>query len=79
MKLVTGAILFLAAVQAYAQAHLVQFPNHDVASRVLVPGSLVLLVLAVLMFVWGLLTEARSPTNTCSKPADSATLQAPKS
>ena len=78
MKLVTGAILFLAAEQAYAHAHLVQFPNHDVASRVLVPGSLVLLVLAVLMFVWGLLTEARSPTKSCGQPADSAALQAPK-
>lgn len=79
MKLVTGAILFLAAEQAYAHAHLVQFPNHDVASRVLVPGSLVLLVLAVLMFVWGLLTEARSLTKTGGEPADSATMQAPKS
>lgn len=78
MKLVTGAILFLAAEQAYAHAHLVQFPNHDVASRVLVPGSLVLLVLAVLMFVWGLLTEARSPTKSCGQPADSAAVQVPK-
>ena len=69
MKLVSDAILFLAAEQAYAHAHLVQFPNHDVASRVLVPGRLVLLVLAVLMFVWGLLTEARSPSKICRKPA----------
>jgi len=78
MKLVSGAILFLAAEQAYAHAHLVQFPNHDVASRVLVPGSLVLLVLAVLMFVWGLLTEARSLTKTGCAPADSAAIQVPK-
>ena len=67
------------ATASYILGGLKAFPNHDVASRVLVPGSLVLLVLAVLMFVWGLLTEARSPTNTCGKPADRATLQAPKS
>ncbi len=79
MKLVSGAILFLAAEQAYAHAHLVQFPNHDVASRVLVPGSLVLLVLAVLMFVWGLLTEARSPNRTGCGPTDSTTSQVPRS
>ncbi|MBC7819078.1 MAG: hypothetical protein IAG10_19485 [Planctomycetaceae bacterium] len=79
MKLVTGAILFLAAEQAYAHAHLVQFPNHDVASRVLVPGSLVLLVLAVLMFVWGLLTEARSPNQICREHAPATALQSPKS
>ena len=78
MKLVSGAILFLAAEQAYAHAHLVQFPNHDVASRVLVPGSLVLLVLAVLMFAWGLLTEARSPAKTCREPADRAALPTSK-
>ncbi len=78
MKLVSGAILFLAAEQAYAHAHLVQFPNHDVASSVLVPGSLVLLVLAVLMFVWGLLTEARSPALSHRQTADSAAVQVPK-
>jgi hypothetical protein len=79
MKLVSGAILFLASEQAYAHAHLVQFPNHDVASRVLLPGSLVLLVLAILMFVWGLLTEARSSAEACGKPANSVALQAFKS
>ncbi len=78
MKLVSGAILFLAAEQSYAHAHLVQFPNHDVASRVLVPGSLVLLVLAIVMFVWGLLTEARSANGSCRRTADSATAQAPQ-
>lgn len=60
MKLVAGAILLLAAEHAYAHAQLVQFPNHESAAAVLVPGSLVLLILGGLMFVWGLFTEARS-------------------
>jgi hypothetical protein len=60
MKLVAGSVLVLAAEQAYAHAQLVQFPNHESASAVLVPGSLVLLVLGILLLIWGLLTEARS-------------------
>lgn len=59
MKLVSGSLLLLAAEQAFAHAHLVQFPNHDVASRVLIPASLVLTLLGAVLFVWGLLTEAR--------------------
>ena len=60
MKLVAGSVFVLAAEQAYAHAQLVQFPNHESASAVLVPASLVLLVLGMLLFIWGLLTEARS-------------------
>jgi hypothetical protein len=59
MKLLTGAIFVLAAEQAYAQAHLIPFPNHEHAAGVLIPASLVLLVLGVLMLLWGLLTESR--------------------
>jgi len=59
MKLVSGSLLLLAAEQAFAHAHLVQFPNHDVASRVLVPASLILALMGATLFVWGLLTEAR--------------------
>lgn len=60
MKLISGALLLLAAEQAYAHAQLVQFPNHESAAAVLVPGSLVLLVLGGLMIIWGLFTEFRS-------------------
>ena len=60
MKLVAGSVLVLAAEQAYAHAQLVQFPNHESASAVLVPASLVLFVLGMLLVIWGLLTEARS-------------------
>jgi hypothetical protein len=59
MKLVTGAILLLAAEQAYAQAHLIQYPNAS-AADVLLPASLVLLVLGILMTIWGLVTEVRT-------------------
>ncbi len=60
MKLVTGAILLLAAEQAYAHAKLVQFPNHESAAAVLIPASLVMTVLGSLIFIWGIATEARS-------------------
>lgn len=60
MKLVTGAILLLAAEQAYAHAKLVQFPNHESAAAVLIPASLILTVLGSIMFIWGVATEARS-------------------
>ena len=62
MKLVSGALLIVGAEQAYAHAQLTQFPNHESAVAVLIPASLVMLVLGLLMFVWGLLTEARSLT-----------------
>jgi len=59
MKLISGAILLLAAEQAFGHALLVQFPNHDLASRVLVPACMVLLVLGSLLLAWGILTEGR--------------------
>jgi methionine-rich copper-binding protein CopC len=60
MKMVSGALLLLAAEQAFAHAHLVQFPNQDVAARVLLPACIVLLVLGGLLLGWGVLTEART-------------------
>ena len=64
MKLVTGAVLLLAAEHAYAHAQLAQYPNHESASSVLIPASLILLVMGMLMLIWGLLSEARSSTKT---------------
>lgn len=58
MKLLAGAVLLLAAEQAYAHAQLVPFPNHQSAAAVLVPASLVLLVCGTILLIWGLLTEA---------------------
>lgn len=64
MKLVTGALLLLGAEQAYAHAHLVQFPNHDIAAQVLVPASLVFVVLGSILLVWGLFTETGRPASS---------------
>ena len=58
MKLLSGAVLLLAAEQAFAHALLVQFPNHHLASQVLMPACVVLLALGSLLLGWGLLTES---------------------
>lgn len=60
MKLLTGAVFLVGAEQAYAHSLLVQFPNQDSASRILVPASLVMLTLGVLFTLWGLLSEVRA-------------------
>jgi hypothetical protein len=59
MKLVSGALLLLAAEQAFAHSQLVPFPAHDDAAHVLIPASVVFLALGTLLLIWGLLTEAR--------------------
>lgn len=60
MKMVSGALLLFAAEQAFAHSQLVQFPNHDDASRILIPACVVFLVLGALLLAWGLVTEART-------------------
>lgn len=57
MKLVSGSILLLAAEQAFAHAQMTAFPNHDVASRVLIPASVTFLIVGALVFAWGVFTE----------------------
>ncbi len=37
MRMLTGAMLLVGAEQAFAHAHLVQFPNHIEARTVLMP------------------------------------------
>lgn len=59
MKLLSGTILLLAAEQAFAHAQLIQFPNHDDASAVLIPASVVFLILGSILWIWGLLSEIR--------------------
>jgi hypothetical protein len=59
MKMISGALLLIASEQAYAHTQLVQFPNHDAASRTLIPASVVFLALGTLLMVWGLFTESR--------------------
>lgn len=59
MKLLSGTILLLAAEQAFAHAQLVQFPNHDDATAVLIPASVVFVILGSILLIWGLLSEVR--------------------
>ncbi len=71
IKLLSGAILLVGAEQAFAHAQLIQFPNQDAASSILIPASLVLLVLGSLLMIWGLLTDGH--TDARRKPSsDSA-------
>lgn len=60
MKLLSGTIMLLAAEQAFAHAQLTQFPNHEDASAVLIPASVVFLILGSILWVWGVLSEVRS-------------------
>ncbi len=76
MKLLSGAVLLVGAEQAFAHALLVQFPNHESASSVLVPASLVLLTLGSILLIWGLLTETKSTfRQTHSSGADTGAVQ----
>lgn len=59
MKMLSGSVLLLASEQAFAHAQLTQFPNHDDASAVLIPASVVLLGLGSILWIWGLLSEVR--------------------
>lgn len=67
MRMLTGALLLLAAEQAYAHANLVQFPNHVEARSILIPASLLLLGLGTVMLLWGVWTERRK--DSCSSTA----------
>ncbi len=57
MRTVTGAILLLAAEQAYAHSCLIAFPDQEAAGQILIPASLVMLGLGIGFLVWGICTE----------------------
>lgn len=59
MRTVTGAILIVAAEQAFSHSLLIGFPNHVYARDVLVPASLVFAVGGLAFMIWGVLTDAR--------------------
>ena len=71
MKLVTGSILLLAAVQAYAHANSIPFPNQQHASETLIPASLVLVVLGVVYLIWGTVTAVRGGSAQAQSSASS--------
>ncbi|MDP6468783.1 MAG: hypothetical protein QF918_13630 [Pirellulaceae bacterium] len=59
MRMLTGAILLLAAEQAFAHAYLVGFPHQAFVSEVLIPASLVLGFLGIAFLIWGLVQDVR--------------------
>lgn len=61
MRMVTGAILILAAEQAFAHAHLIGFPHQVYVNEVLIPASLVLCVLGSGFLVWGTFKDRPEP------------------
>lgn len=54
MRMISGSLLILAAVQAFSSSLSVGFPNAGTAQDVLYPVSLVLGVAGLLLLVWGL-------------------------
>jgi len=61
MRMLSSAVLLLAAEQSFAHAHLIGFPSHDIAATILFPAALVFLVLGGLLMTWGLVTEGVRP------------------
>lgn len=59
MRTVTGAILILAAQQAFAQAHLVTFPHEVYVREIMIPASAVLLIFGVGFLIWGVISDRR--------------------
>lgn len=59
MRMVTGAILLLAAEQAFAHAYLVGFPYQAFASEVLLPTASLLGIMGLAFLIWGIFTDCR--------------------
>ena len=60
MRAITGAILILAAEQAFAHAHIVGFPHQIYVRSILVPVAAVLGFFGVILLFWGILSERKS-------------------
>lgn len=59
MRTVSGAVLILAAEQAFSHAHLVGFPHEVFVRQVLLPTSAMLVLLGAGLLVWGIITERK--------------------
>ncbi|MEZ6066406.1 MAG: hypothetical protein R3B90_12030 [Planctomycetaceae bacterium] len=65
MRMVTGAVLLLAAEHSYAHTYMIGFPSHDLVAGVLLPAAIGFGVLGAIILTWELLTELRStPPNS---------------
>ena len=74
MRMLTGAILILAAEQAFAHAHLVNFPYDGLVRDVLIPGATVSAIVGLILLIWGLFSEvpAHSPHKIHADPPTTA-------
>ena len=54
MRMISGAILLLAAEEAFANSLSIGFPNAAMAQEILFPASLVLAICGLLLLVWGI-------------------------
>jgi len=61
MRLIAGALLILTAEQAFAHAHMANYPNEPRVREVLYPAAGVALLLGVALMTWGIFTERRPP------------------
>ncbi len=59
MRMLTGALLILAAEQSFAHSYLIGFPHQAFASQLLMPASIVLAALGLAFLVWGLVQDVR--------------------
>jgi hypothetical protein len=57
MRTISGAILILAAEQAFAHAHMASFPNEPLMREVMFPASGFLLVTGLVLLGWGLKSD----------------------
>jgi hypothetical protein len=55
-------LLILTAEQAFAHAHMANYPNEPRVRDVLYPAAGVALVLGVALMTWGLFSDRRRPT-----------------
>jgi hypothetical protein len=60
MRTITGAILILAAEQAFSHAYLIGFPHQAYAQGILVPAAMLIGFVGVVVLFWGFLTERKS-------------------
>jgi hypothetical protein len=60
MRLIAGALLILTAEQAFAHAHMANYPNEPRVREVLYPAAGVALLLGLGLMVWGSFSDRRS-------------------
>ncbi len=60
MRALTGAVLILAAEQAFSNAFLIGFPYHSFAQTILLPVAAVCGLTGVALLVWGFFADRKA-------------------